>query len=69
MLYYVLWIDITEGSALLKVIEVRMYDLPLSVFNHWFKLQDSVCNGYHDLTLLSVNISNIAIITIKNFDY
>ena len=69
MLYYVLWIDITEGSALLKVIEVRMYDLPLSVFNRWFKLQDSVCNGYHDLTLLSVNISNIAIITIKNFDY
>ena len=37
-------------------------------FNHGFKLQDSVCNGCHDLTMLSVNISNIAIITVKNID-
>ena len=34
-------------------------------FNHRFESQDSVCNGCHDLTMLSVNISNIAIITIK----
>ena len=27
------------------------------------------CNGCHDLTTLSVNISDIAIITIKNVDY
>ena len=39
------------------------------LFNHGFKCQDSVCNGCHDLTLLSVNISYIAIITIKNVDY
>ena len=38
-------------------------------FNHVFKLQDSVCNGCHDLTMLSVNITDIAIITIKNVDY
>ena len=38
-------------------------------FNHGFKFQDSKCNGCHDLTILKVNISDIAIITIKNVDY
>ena len=38
-------------------------------FNHGFRFQDSVCNGCHDLTMSSVNISNIAIITVKNVDY
>ena len=39
------------------------------IFNHRFKFQDSVCNGCHDLTMLSVDISDIAIITIKSVDY
>ena len=39
------------------------------VFNHGFKFQHSLCNGRHDLTMFSVNISNIAIITIKGIDY
>ena len=39
------------------------------VFNHGFKSQDSICNGYHDLTILCLNISDIAIITVKNIDY
>ena len=38
-------------------------------FNDGFKFQDYVCNGCHDLTMLSVKISNIAIITVKNIDY
>ena len=38
-------------------------------FNHGFEFQDSVCNGCHVLTMLSVNISDIAIVTIKNVDY
>ena len=38
-------------------------------FNHGFKFQDSACNGCHDLTMLSVNISDFAIITTKNVDY
>ena len=46
-----------------------MYDLPLLDFNHGFKFQDSVCNFCHDVTMLSVNISDIAIITVKNVDY
>ena len=39
------------------------------IFNDGFKFQDSACNGYHDLTMLSVNISDTAIITVKNIDY
>ena len=39
------------------------------IFNHGFKFQDSVCNGCHDLTMLCLNISNIAIITVKGVDY
>ena len=36
-------------------------------FNHGrFKFQGSVCNGCHDLTMLTINISNIVIITVKN---
>ena len=38
-------------------------------FNHGFKFQNSVCNGWHDLTKLRVNISDIAIITVENVDY
>ena len=38
-------------------------------FNHGFKRQDSLCYGCHDLTMLSVNKSDIAIINIKNVDY
>ena len=32
-------------------------------FKNGFKFQDLVCIGCHDLTMLSVNISDIAIIT------
>ena len=39
------------------------------IFNHGIKFQDSVCNGCQDLKMLCLDISNIAIITIKNVDY
>ena len=38
-------------------------------FNHGFKFQNSVCNGCHDLTVLFLNLSDIAIITVKDIDY
>ena len=39
-------------------------------FNHGFKFQESVCNGCHDFKwMLSVSISDIAIITNKNVGY
>ena len=38
-------------------------------FNHRFKFRNSVCYGYQNLTMLGINISDIAIITVKNIDY
>ena len=38
-------------------------------FNHGFNFQDCECNGCHDLAMLSVYISDMAIITVKNVDY
>ena len=39
------------------------------VFNHGFEFQDHPCNSCHDLTMLSLNISDVTIITVKNVDY
>ena len=40
-------------------------------FNHGFKFQDSVCNDCHDLTILSVNISELllSLLKMENVDY
>ena len=38
-------------------------------FNHGFKFQDSVCKDCHDLTILYLNISDIAPITVINVGY
>ena len=39
------------------------------LFSHGFNFQNYACNGCHDLTTLSVNISDIAIIIVKNVNY
>ena len=38
-------------------------------FNHGFKFQNSVCNGCHDLTMLYLNLDDIAITTVKGVGY
>ena len=38
-------------------------------FNHGFKFQNYVCNGCHHLTILCLNIIDIAIITVNGVDY
>ena len=38
-------------------------------FIHGFKFQESTSNCCHDMTMLSINLSNIVIITVKNVDY
>ena len=38
-------------------------------FNHEFDLPNSVCNDCHDLTVLNLNISDIAIVTFKYIEY
>ena len=69
MLYYDR-IDISERTDLLKSNNSKdCMSWRYWFFNHGFEFQDSVFNGCYDLTILSVNISYIAIITIKNVDY
>ena len=62
--------DISEGVDLAKSNNIKECIIcQYWLFNHGFKFQDSVYNGCSDLTILSANISNIAIMTIKNVDY
>ena len=69
MLYYD-GIDISEGTDLHKSNNSKECMIcHYWFFNHGFKFQDSVCNGCYELTMLSVNISDIVIITVKNVDY
>ena len=69
MLYYDR-IHISEGTDPTKSNKSREYMIcQYWFFNHRFKFQYSACNGCHDLTMLSINISDIAIITVKNVDY
>ena len=37
--------------------------------NYSFKFQTNVCNRCHDLLMMSVNLSGIAILNIKSSDY
>ena len=69
MLYYDR-IDISEGMGPTKSNKSRECMIRhYFFFNHGFKFQDYICNGCHDLTMLSINIRDIAIITVKNVDY
>ena len=67
MLYYNR-VDIGEGNDLAKSNNNKECMIcHYFFFNHGrFKFQDSLCNGCHDLTMLTIDISNIAIITVKN---
>ena len=69
MLYYDR-IDISEGFDLVKSNKSRE-DMICHYwcFNHGFQFQYFVCNGCHNLSMMCLNISNIAIITVKNLDY
>ena len=62
--------DISEGIDPTKSNRVKECMICYYWFvNRGFKFQDSVYYGCHDLTMLSVDISNVAIIIIKNVDY
>ena len=69
MLYYSR-INISEGINVTKSSNSKECMIcHYCFFNHGFKFQDSICNGCHGLTILSININDIAIITVKNVDY
>ena len=67
MLYYNR-VDISEGTDLVKSNNNKECIIcHYLFFSHGrFKFQDSVCNGCHDSTILTINKSNIAIITVQN---
>ena len=64
-------IDPIEVIDLAKINDSKECIIWLYCFfiNHGFKFQYSVCNGCHDLTMLCLNSSDIAIITVKGVDY
>ena len=63
-------IDLTEGTDPAKSNNGRECMVcQYWYFNPGFKFQSIVCNGCHDLKILCLNISDIAIITVKNVDY
>ena len=69
MLYYDR-IDISKGIDLAKSNNSKECMIcHYWLFNHGFRFQDYVCNCCYDLSMLTINISDIAIITFKNVYY
>ena len=64
-------IDISEGIDVDKTSESKEFDN----YHYWyflikgFKFQSYVYNRCHDLVMMSMNVSNIAILNIKCADY
>ena len=70
MLYYDR-IDVPKGIGINKTSASKECD----IYQYWyflnynFKFQPNVCNRCHDLLMMSVNLSNTAILNIKGSDY
>ena len=64
-------IDLSQGIHVNKTSELKEDD----ICHYWyfldegFKFQPNVCSGCHDLLMMSMNLSNIAILNIKGSDY
>ena len=70
MLYYDR-IDVSEGIDVNKTSVSK----DCNICHYWyflnysFKFQPNVCNRCHDLLMMSMNLSDIAILNIKGSDY
>ena len=64
-------IDVSEGIDVNKTSASK----ECNIFHYWyflnytFKFQPNVCNRSHDLLMMSINLSGIAILNIKGSDY
>ena len=64
-------IDVSEGIDVNKKIHSKEFD----IFHYWyfldkdFKFQPNVCNGCHDLSMMSMNYCGIAILNIISVNY
>ena len=70
MLYYGR-IDVSKGIDVNKTSASKECDICHYWYflNYSFKFQPNVCNRCHDLLMMSVNLSDIAILNIKGSDY
>ena len=70
MLYYDR-IDVFERNDVNKTSASKECDVChyWDFLNYSFKFQPNVCNRWHGLLMMSINLSNIAILNIKGSDY
>ena len=70
MLYYYR-IDVSEGIDVNKTSEPK----ECGIYRYWhsldkgFKFQPDFCNGCHNVLMMSMNLSNIAIVNIHGANY
>ena len=70
MLYWFKQIDLSEGIDVVKSNNSRECIFHhYCYFNHGFKFQNFVCNGCHDLLMLCLNISNVAIFSVTGINF
>ena len=64
-------IEISEGIDVDKTSASKLLDIChyWYVLNHSFKFQPNVCNRCQDLLMMSMKLSDIAILNIKGSDY
>ena len=64
-------IDVSEVTDVNKTRAPKQCDICHYTYflNYSSKFQSNVCNRYHDLLMMFVNLSNIAILNIKGSDY
>ena len=63
--------DISEGNDVNKTSTSKECDICHNWYflNYSFKFQPNVCNRCHDLLMMSMNLSSIAILNINGSDY
>ena len=62
-------IEVSEEIDVNKTSDSEMCDICHYFLTKSFKFQPNVCNRYHDLLMMSMNISYIAILNINSADY
>ena len=64
-------INISQGIEVSKTSASKEYDIChyWCFLNYNFKFQPNACNRCHDLLIISMKLSNVAILNIKGSDY
>ena len=62
-------IELTFPKELKLIKQVNQKGVIFIILNKSFKFQPNVCNECHDLLMMSINLSDIAVLRIKSADY